>query len=492
MVFVVCSLLQYSVAQTTGVASIPEDKSNFHIFMLMGQSNMEGGSSAEGGMDTEISSRILKLNKSGFWEVAKDPITNNKDVAVGPGFEFAKKLVAENPDITVGLIPMAVGGTKISFWSKPSDMNYYCVSNANWARQFGVLKGILWHQGEHDSFNVFDAQSYENDLKILIDQMRIDLQDAYLPFMIGGLTESQYELSKAPYRRDVGAALKTVGSVFPQCAYVSSLNVPFIEEDQIHFTSGGQREMGRRYANAYLTITGFLTEKGKIWLDESVTEEVDGWKFSPELGAYYDESFPIIKHKQLGWLKVSIDSANVIHLDSPFIGKYRVKKDDGFDHAIYIQSEDITDPDNPVLGVAIYVDLMREPGNSYTFYDHAVDAFIDRLPGMTIIEDTWDLNSMVEAEFRQAQWAEQYLRNEIVADDYYWSQMRWFVDDVVYHRNYTNDIGWEGYHYSNDNETGNLRAFWMDKFLERLYKIDIFVGQAQDEYQNATNVLLNQ
>ncbi len=460
--------------------------------MLMGQSNMEGGSSVDGEMDTETNSRILKLNKSGFWEVAKDPITNNYDVAVGPGLEFAKKLVAEDPDITVGLIPMAIGATTISFWSKPGYMYYLSVSNANWARQFGVLKGILWHQGEHDSFNVVDAYSYEEDLKALIDQMRIDLQDPYLPFMMGGLTESTYEFTQAPLRGIVGGALKTVAVEFPQCAYISSLDVPFIEGNEIHFSSDGQREMGRRYADAYLTITGFWTQKGKTWLDEGVTEEADGWKFNPELGAYYDEFFPIINHKQLGWLKVSIDSANVVHLDSPFIGKYRIMKDDLFEEAIYIQSEEIIDPEAPLLGTAIYVSLLREPGDQYAFYDHAVEAYIDRLPGMTVIEDTWDLNSMVEAEYYQAQLAAQYLRNEVAADQNYWSQMRWFVDNVVYHRNYTNYIGWEGYHYSDENETGNLRTFWMDKFYERLYYIDDYVIQAQVDFQNATNVLLSQ
>ena len=47
-------------------------------------------SPVDGDMDTETNERILKLNRWGGWEVASDPITNNYDVAVGPGFEFAE------------------------------------------------------------------------------------------------------------------------------------------------------------------------------------------------------------------------------------------------------------------------------------------------------------------------------------------------------------------------------------------------------------------
>ena len=397
-----------------------------------------------------------------------------------------------NPDITVGLIPLAIGGTEIEIWSKPSYMYFVSVSNANWARQYGVVKGVLWHQGEHDSYNVFDAYSYEEDLTQLIDNFRLDIQDPYLPFILGGLTESEHEFNQAPLRGVVGGALKNVALNFPNCAYVSPKDVPFVPDNEIHFTSDGQREMGRRYASQYLSVIDYWTDANREWLETgSEVDEESGWKYNPELGIYYDEFWPIIQHAQLGWLKIGIDENQVISLDSPFIGKFRIMKEDDFENAIYIQSVTIADPEEPMYGTPIYVNLTREPGDPYVFYDHSVNAYIDRLPGMTVIQDTWDLNNMVEAEYYQAQLAAQYLRNTI-ADEGYWSNMRKFVDDVVYHRNYTNYIGWQGYHYSDENETGNLRTFWMDKFFERLYYIDDYVIQAQTDFQSATNVLLNE
>ena len=492
MVFVVCSLLQYSVAQTTAVVSIPEDKSNFHIFFLMGQSNMEGCSSVDGDMDTETDPRILKLNKSEFWEVAKDPISNDCEIAVGPGLQFAKKLIAENPDITIGLVPLAVGGTEISFWSKPNNKYYETLYLAKEARKIGTIKGFLWHQGEGDTGDESKATSYDDNLRRLIDSLRIDLRDPYIPFIVGGFPENQHLIYRSPLRGYVWNQLKEVGLNFPFCGYARSSGVPYMENDPVHFTSDGQRIMGERYANEYQRVVGFWTEKGKEWLDSEAEVSDDGWKYHPELGIYWDQNWPIIKHAQLGWLKVDIDEEHVIRVDSPFIGKFRIMQEDGYDNAIYIFTENLYDPEIPTYGVPIYVDLTREPGDPYAFYDHAVEAYIDRLPGLTVIEDTWDLNSMVESEYYQTQLGAQYLRNEIAADENYWSQMRWYVDDVVYHRNYTNYIGWEGYHYSDENETGNLRTFWMDKFYERLYYIDDYVIQAQVDFQNATNVLLSQ
>ena len=89
-VFVFAVVTGALVAQSV---SIPEDRENFYVFLLMGQSNMEGGASTDGGMDKTPHPRVLKLNSWNSWEVAVDPITNNYSEAVGPGLACAKKLV---------------------------------------------------------------------------------------------------------------------------------------------------------------------------------------------------------------------------------------------------------------------------------------------------------------------------------------------------------------------------------------------------------------
>jgi len=492
-VFIVSICSQSTLVSSAEVASIPTDRSKFHIFLLMGQSNMEGANSTDGEMDTVTDPRIMKLNASGFWQVASDPITNNASEAVGPGFQFAKTLIAQDPEITVGLIPLAVGGTAISYWSLPSDGYWQWAHAVRVAQRDGTLKGILWHQGEGDTGDTKLTYGYRKNLKALIDMIRKDLQNPYLPFIVGGLTSSTDVVDKLHYRGIVGDALKEVGTQFLNAGYVRSQDVPFIASDPVHFTSDGQRIMGERYAIEYLRVAGFWTEKGKEWLDSEALDNGDGWKYHPELGIYHDEKFPLIKHAQLGWLTVSIDQDRVIRLDSPFIGKFRILQEDGVEDQIGIFTENLEDPEYPSYGELITVNLLQEPGETDTFYDKSIESYLDRLPGMTVVEDIWDLNRMMEAEYEQIQWALQYLRNEIAAYDVrYWSNMRRWVDDVVYHRNYCNVIGWEGYHYASEHETGNLRSFWMnDTFLRRLYEIDDFVRESQDEYQVATDVILS-
>ena len=186
--------------------------------------------------------------------MAKDPISNYDKVAVGPGLQFAKTYIEAHPDVTVGLIPLAVGGTAISYWSKPSTKYSESLYMANLANNVGTLTGILWHQGEGDTGDPALAFAINTKLRTLIDNLRMDIRNPYLPFMIGGLTDSSALRSKNALRDIVNNRLKEVGESFFMCDYVPSKGVPYIEDNQVHFTSDGQRIMGERYADALLGL----------------------------------------------------------------------------------------------------------------------------------------------------------------------------------------------------------------------------------------------
>ena len=65
--------------------------------------------------DLEIHPRVLMLAKDGTWQYAVDPVHYDKERAgAGLGRSFALELVKQNPDITVGLVPAACGGTSIT------------------------------------------------------------------------------------------------------------------------------------------------------------------------------------------------------------------------------------------------------------------------------------------------------------------------------------------------------------------------------------------
>ncbi len=472
----------------------PEPDPNFHVFILLGQSNMEGGQSVDGEMDKEKDNRIYKMNKQGDWIVASDPITNNYDVAVGPGFQFAKKMIEENPEISIGLIPLAVGGKELNYWNILGTPYRDVIFFANEANKSGVLKGILWHQGEGDTGDPWNANTYGRKLINLVDHIRKDLHNAYLPFVVGGLTQARHPEIKdlLDLRTEVNDQLKFVGHSFFQTGYVSSEKVPYMDSDPVHFTSEGQRTMGERYATEYLRISGFWTAKGKDWLDSGITDEVDHWKFHPDLGAYYDEFWPVIKHAQLGWGELEIDQDHAMKLTSPFLGTFQILHNDQNEQIINIaEVVDDSDPDHPSYGSPHAVFIHRDLGSPYVFYDYQTESYIDRLPLMTLIEDTWDMDELMQASFRKAQESARDLRLEIASDTRLWGIMRKWVDQVVFYRNLTNHIGWEGYHFAVDNESGNLKTFWKEYFLRRLHEIDEVTGQAQADYQAGENQILS-
>ena len=96
---------------------IPAEKERFQLFLLVGQSNMAGrGRIAED--DRRPHPRVVVLNKQNNWVPAVDPLHFDKPnvVGVGLGRTFAIRIAEQNPDVTIGLIPCAAGGSPIAAW----------------------------------------------------------------------------------------------------------------------------------------------------------------------------------------------------------------------------------------------------------------------------------------------------------------------------------------------------------------------------------------
>lgn len=168
-------------------------KENFHLFLLAGQSNMEGRGKVAM-EDRQIHPRVFALSKDGEWQHAVDPIHyDKKGAGVGLGRSFAITLAEQNKNISIGLVPAACGGSSISIWkpgvyheqtkSHPYDD---AIKRMQLGMKNGVLKGILWHQGESDSYTV-PAKDYKEQLRSLIERFRKDINAPSMPFIIGQL-----------------------------------------------------------------------------------------------------------------------------------------------------------------------------------------------------------------------------------------------------------------------------------------------------------------
>ncbi len=232
-------------------------KKDFHLYLLIGQSNMAGRGKVEP-VDKEIHPRVFALDKAGNWTPAADPLHFDKPVAaVGPGLTFGKVMADHDPSIRVGLIPCAAGGSPVSVWNnrghwEQTNSRPYvdAVERAGIAMNRGVLKGILWHQGESDS-NENDAKLYEDRLATLIETLRADLGVPDAPFIVATLGD--FVVHNNPDAQIVNEALSRISQRVKYTACVDSGGLEH-NGDNVHFGSESARELGRRYAKAIRSL----------------------------------------------------------------------------------------------------------------------------------------------------------------------------------------------------------------------------------------------
>lgn len=243
-------------AEKASATETPQDPKQFHLFLLVGQSNMAGrGVVAD--EDRKTHPRVLMFDKENRWVPAKDPLHFDKPgiAGVGLGKTFALDYAHDHPEVTVGLIPCAVGGSSITAW-KPGEYHRQtkshpwddCLRRAKLALPNGTLKGILWHQGEGDS-GKSNAANYEANLLSLVARFREDLGAPQVPFLVGQLGQFP-ERPWTEGRRMVDAAHRGLPNSVPNAAFVPSDGLT-PKSDNVHFDSPSLREFGHRYYKAF-------------------------------------------------------------------------------------------------------------------------------------------------------------------------------------------------------------------------------------------------
>jgi peptidoglycan/xylan/chitin deacetylase (PgdA/CDA1 family) len=220
------------------------------VYLLIGQSNMAG----RGAIDSKsqvASDAILMLDKTNNWVLAKDPVHFDKPSAgVGPAISFAQTMLQGNKNSQIGLVPCAWGGSPIKVW-KPGAKYFEnfpydeAVARAKIAMQKGVLKGILWHQGESDN-DPKKAEAYLEKLKALVGNLRRDLNAPNLPFVAG---EIGY-FNKENYINEI---INKLPAAIENTAVVSAKDLTD-RGDHLHFDTPSARELGKRYAAAMLKL----------------------------------------------------------------------------------------------------------------------------------------------------------------------------------------------------------------------------------------------
>jgi hypothetical protein len=229
------------------------------LFLLAGQSNMAGRGLVQA-CDRRVNPRVVCLDRSGAWAPAADPIHFDKPIAgVGPGLTFGRIMARRDPQACIGLIPCAVGGSDLASWtpgtvwhetgSRPYDD---AVDRARLSMADGTLRATLWHQGETDALGEGDdAGRCEERLVILIAALRADLHAPGLLFLVDTLGDFLDQTYLA--RERINEALRHIPERVARTACVEASGLQAMD-DGVHFDPPSARELGRRYARAFLRL----------------------------------------------------------------------------------------------------------------------------------------------------------------------------------------------------------------------------------------------
>lgn len=221
-------------------------------FLLIGQSNMAGR--GELGEMTPVRNEQVRMFRDGVWQTAVEPVHQDKpfageSMATTFGDRLQRQLGKE-----IGLIPCAMGGTSLQEWQKEGALFANAVACAQLAMEKGAeLKGILWHQGEGDSARADDASTYALRFLCTMDDLCKALSIPAVPIVVGEIGTFLYNRPVNPRAREVNAQLRSLPEKRANIACVSSQGLQH-KGDCLHFDTASLREMGARYADAWLAL----------------------------------------------------------------------------------------------------------------------------------------------------------------------------------------------------------------------------------------------
>ena len=267
-------------------ASAQQPDPNFFIYLCFGQSNMEAGA-VPAEQDKDFNDPRFQFmaavdmpryqRERNHWYTAVPPIcreTNN----MGPVDFFGRKMIEVLPQqYRVGVINVSVAGAKLELWDKDACEAYLAmeaadpsrawlvnmakeygmnpfqrlVDTAREAQKYGVIKGMLLHQGESNP----DDPEWPGRVKKIHDDLcaELGLNPKDIPLLAGELKYAEQDGVCAAFNEVV---LPHLPEVMPNAYVISALGCESTG-DQFHFNTEGMRLMGYRMADKMLELQGF-------------------------------------------------------------------------------------------------------------------------------------------------------------------------------------------------------------------------------------------
>ena len=282
--------LKKATANLSQWIGVPESADpNFQIYLCFGQSNMEGNATPEAQDYENVSERFKMMaavdfsnpvRKRGEWYTAIPPLCR-QGTGLTPADYFGRTMVEKQADnITVGVINVAVGGTSIkgfmeeyvadyvageTDWFKNHMANYdnnpfrRLVETAKRAQNYGIIRGILMHQGETDGGMGNWTENVKKVYERLLSELNLSADN--VPLLAGETVQTD----QGGYCGGFNSVIATLPNVIPTAHVISSKGCPQ-KGDGLHFTAEGYRTIGKRYAECMLKL---LTSTG---IDDATAE----------------------------------------------------------------------------------------------------------------------------------------------------------------------------------------------------------------------------
>ncbi len=250
-------------------AAAGDVKDVVHVIVMAGQSNMVGGASLDD-VDPLLQPWVEELPDVPFrqwlngsehgedeWAAHLKP----RGTHFGPEMAFAHRLVEARPGHQIAVIKMAQNGTNLGCAWHPDGCGYYLYQMLKnitlyWIEDLetsGIecrLAGFVWVQGEADSRAGWSSEAYYDNLRDLVETLRIDLHRPELPFVAVRVHPRavDYEFNPA-----VRAAMRTLAIEDP---WVDSVGVSdlLLRDDDIHLAADSMVYAGIRAADSFLAL----------------------------------------------------------------------------------------------------------------------------------------------------------------------------------------------------------------------------------------------
>ncbi|GAB3745865.1 sialate O-acetylesterase [Spirosoma pomorum] len=259
---------------------------NFHVYLCLGQSNMEGNARFEPQDTVGVDPRFQVLEAvdcpdlgrtKGNWYTAIPPLCRCR-TGLTPADYFGRTLLTYLPPTTrVGVIDVAIGGCKIELFDKDTYQSYVAtvpgwmknfisqydgnpyarlVEMGKRAQQDGVIKGILLHQGESNT----NDSLWTKKVKKVYDNLLADLN--LPPNSVPLLAGETVNADQGGICASMNKIIATLPQTIPTAHVISSAGCTD-SSDNLHFDAAGYRELGKRYANQMLTLLGYTVKADK-------------------------------------------------------------------------------------------------------------------------------------------------------------------------------------------------------------------------------------